>query len=481
MRNPAAGPLAHVAKSLVLGGCLMSAAADAATEVWLVGGGWEPEASEAQIEQNVLWAARTLEALSDDLRLRVYFTDGEDPRPDVLEWRPPPDSLASLQPLARVYDTYWVNGEHYRNHRIPDVAGPTTATLLARELPRLRSRLAPGDQALLVFNGHGGEGESPDQNRLLLWEGTSLTVKALEALLAEGPPAAPTRFVFTQCYGGGFARLAYRDADPDRGLSPFERCGFLAVAADQPAEGCSPALDLGEYRDYSTYFFAALKGRSRLDEALTGPPDLDGDGEVTPYEAHLFVLRHARSTDLPRSTSEDYLLRWKPWYLDWIPGQWGGDSHYAQLAEALAAEGQNNPQVEREALLQRLRALEREAENLQLEIQALREAVRAALERRWPGARHGHTRAFKEFLQRDLDAAQAFILAHPDYPGLRDRQDRYWAVVEEQLEVERGLAQLARIEHLRELDRILAFFPRWADEAERAEYRRLLACEQAPL
>ena len=57
-------------------------------------------------------------------------------------------------------------------------------------------------------------------------------------------------------------------------------------------------------------------------------PDLDGDGQVSLYEAHLYALRAGESADLPRSTSEAFLERWQPWYADWrgLFGLRGDDS-----------------------------------------------------------------------------------------------------------------------------------------------------------
>ena len=96
----------------------------------------------------------------------------------------------------------------------------------------------------------------------------------------------PVRFVFTQCYAGAFARLA---PGPDG-----NRCGFLAESEDREAEGCAAGVDAGDYRDYTTYFFAALSGRTRLGGLLPVNPDLDGDGQVSLYEAHLVCVACGR-------------------------------------------------------------------------------------------------------------------------------------------------------------------------------------------
>lgn len=452
-------------------------------QVWLIGGGPHLDASEAQIEQNVLWVKEVVEQLPGVRDLHVLFADGASPEADVLEWRAPAEDALSMQPLARVYDTYRINGERYRNHAIAGVEGSTEVGFLSRRLQRARGELSESEQLWLVFNGHGGQGGTAADNYLSLWEQTDMSVQELEQLLSSGPRSAPTRFVLTQCYAGGFAQLVYRNADPRQGLSDYPRCGFLAVAAEQAAEGCSPALATADYRDYSTYFFAALYGRSRTGTPLQAEPDRDGDGQVNPYEAHLYALRTARSTDLPRSTSEDYLLRWAPWYVDWLPVA-EGSTLYASLAQELAAALKIGDAAElaarREPLHLQIGRLRTEQRARRKSATALRESIQWELEARWPAARFGHTLAFRQFLEQDLAAAQAFILAHPDYPELVAAQDGYWALVDAELELERSQAQLDRIAHLRRLDYLSRAFGRWAGVGQQADYARLLDCEQAP-
>src|SRR5690606_26698794 len=94
-------------------------------------------------------------------------------------------------------------------------------------------------------------------------------------------------------------------------------CGFFAVDERTEAEGCTPGIDAGDYRDYATYFIAALAGRSRVDEPLTAQPDRNGDGKVSLNEAHAYAYTEGFSTDIPRSTSDYFLELWEPWYARW--------------------------------------------------------------------------------------------------------------------------------------------------------------------
>lgn len=471
----------------MLGAALLAASglwalAEAEGHVFLIGGGDEVSNSQAQIEANTRWVREVLATLPGPRRLHLYFTDGDDPAPDVTEWSRPPDDAASLQPLARVFNAYWSNGEHYRNHRLGPVNGPTDSALLASALRDSFRSMGSGDTVLLVFNGHGTPAEEGGaQHSILLWNSSSLDVGDFEDVLAALPPSVPVRFVLTQCYAGGFARLA----QPGR-----NRCGFMAEAADRPAEGCSAAIDQEDFQDYSSYFFAALAGRDRFGAALSGDPDRNSDGRVTPLEAHYYTLLHARSSDLPRATSEVFLLEWEPWFvriaLPWVEPGASPYHHIAlELAEGLGLDPDEPLPLQlrdRRGRAQReYVALSRQLDEVRDRIDTLRRPLADEVLRRWPGASFSYTRNFRRFLLDDLDAAQGFILAQPDYPQLIRSQDRYWELDGLMLEAERRVAGFDRVSHLLELARRERLLQERGDAETKERYAWLLNCESAPL
>lgn len=476
---------------LLLGACQPALAAD---HVWLIGGGPSADHSEAQIEQNVIWAREVLTRLPGPRQLHVYFANGRNPEPDVLEWRPAAERPQSLQPWARVFNTYDINGERFRHNRVPALAGGTEADALRAQLQAGLAALRPGDRGLVVFNGHGGyEPKDTSGNTMALWNDTSLNVRDFEALFEQVDPQVPLRFVFTQCYAGGFGRLIYDRLDARRGLVRGARCGFVAEAEDQPAEGCAPGIDVGDYRDYSTYFFAALAGRARDGRRLVVDPDRERDGRVTPYEAHLYALRAAHSTDLPRATSELYLERQLPWYLEWLPmlssQPRAPDNPYRRLADELGEALGLGGAAGRDA---RIAAGERdrkragrhwldEQQRLDDRIYTLQSAIQGDVLRRWPAADRPHTQAYRDFMRDQVDVAQSFILHHPNYPQLVALEDRYQAVGAALLENDRSSAQLAKLRHLERLAWLRDRIEAGGDSPARRDYRRLLSCESAPL
>ncbi len=453
--------------------------AHATDRVWLVGGGYDLQNSQVQIEQNVLWSRTVLQALPGERSITTYFNDGTDPAPDVLLWQPPAETAATLQPLARVYDAYFVNGESTRSHSITPVDGPATRERLLDALPAQIQALRPGEQGLFVYAGHGSPADSGSQ--LDLWGDAKLTAAELRELLTAQPRDTRLRFIFTQCFAGGFhAAILPQASEP-------ERCGFYAVAEDQYAEGCMATLEVAEYRGYGTYFFAALSGKTRTGDALPHVPDRNEDGRVDAYEAHLYTLRAGHSTDLPRSSSEQFLLDWAPWYAPLLRVAPQADNPYAEIAQGLIEDLAISGST-RDALYTLRQQARREIGNLsrrqsQSAARAARvmEELRGELEARWPALAYPYTLAYAQFIKHDLAAAQAYILAHPRYPELVREQDAYWAQEQAMLALQRQLSLYERIEYLQRLARLRELFLWRAEAAEQASYQRLLSCEQQPL
>lgn len=455
--------------------------------VWLIGGGYHPDSSQAQIEQNVLWVSQLVRQLPGQRTLRIYFDDGNDPAPDVQELVP----LAGtdgLESLRRLFAHGHVAGYYYRNHTLSPVDGGTERAALVTKLEREMAGLRPGDRLLVVFNGHGTRNRrDANASRLWLWQGTSLDVRAFDALLAHVPPAVSVRFVFTQCYAGAFARLA---PGPDA-----NRCGFLAESEDQQAEGCAAGVDANDYRDYTTYFFAALAGRTRLGEPLSVNPDLDGDGRVSLYEAHLYALREGESADLPRATSEVFLERWQPWYADWRDLFSAGrdalpDNLYGRLARVMEQKLDlpADATLQRRTLRQRRVELQARARTLQRQqrarlrrIQSLQHDIRQAVGEHYPALDRLSHQDILAGTGEPLREVAAAVAAHPGYADLAETQDAHATGESELLANERALTQLDKAKRLRRLARLSDRFVSEASERDRTAYETLQACERQGL
>ena len=462
----------------------------AASQVLLFGGGPTPYESQVSIELNTRWIRDIIERHHPAAVMHTLYTDGNAAGVDVRSWSQVADEPGIHHPLARVFGAETENGYRYHSSRIAEAVGPSDYATVTSTLETILARSRAGDELLLIYQGHGAYAPDTDNNNLRLWGGRRLTVTELEALLSEASPGATVRFVFPQCFSGAFTRLMYNGAQEENGLAEGRRCGFVAQQEDLASEGCTDSVVTGEYRDYSSYFFGALDGKARDGSPLAGNPDRDGDGVVTLREAHFFTLENAWSVDFSRSTSQDYLEHWHPWYLRWVPFSPEPDNVYSDIAAQIAArsglpgEGPS-PVAEAETRLQKLDGvivgLKQERQDLKQQIRAARKTIQRQLAMHWPAIHSPYTAGFREIMVQELPAVEQFILAQERYPDLVASQNQLAALRTELLDARRDKVQMKKILWMRKLARILAQFERFASAHDREEYRRLVRCEDAPL
>ena len=117
---------------------------------------------------------------------------------------------------------------------------------------------------------------------------------------------------------------------------------------------------------------------------------------------------------------------------------------------------------------------------LEGEVRTLRESLENELLRHWPEAGYPYTGAFQRFLTQDVDEAQAFILAHPDYPRLVELQNGIQEMDQQLLDLERAITRLEKIEHLLHLSRALVLLRTLGPGELERHYDALLGCESEP-
>ena len=431
-----------IRKLLVL--TIAAAPVMAETRVSLIGGGDTLEHSQVQIESNVGWLQTIFR--EREIETRTYFGSGDGEESDVAYLAP--TELAAAGTVLLPHEPRI----RYRRHELPDVAGSTRKPELTEALRRDLGSLAPGDDALVIFNGHGGIDHADTRNNYLkLWDEGRMTVSDLESLLDAAPNGTPVRFVMAQCYSGAFARLIYDDPHDASGFRS-NRCGFMSEAADRLAEGCSLSLGESEFRDYTTYFFAALAGRTRSDEPIEAQAvDRDRDGLVSFRESHFYALLNAHSADLSRSTSEQYLEDWSPWYLRFDSLRENDRSVYWSLAEELA---QRYGWQTRPAMLSALRGQ--------------------------------YARAVDDADARRISAQKGLraLRERPDATPQRDAlemQRTAEAAGRESRDATRMLTQVEKIYRLRQLARLEQALEQYGNAQERARYGELVQCEAGHL
>jgi len=173
-----------------------------ADQAILIGGGYNVNGSQGQIELNVRWIQDVLNKA--DIPVVTFFTDGDDPAPDVhylhseindVEPSPIDELAKQLEPVARLFDNQIANKRRYRNHEVESVMGGTNVNSLTNALTDILET-APNDPTLIVFNGHGKQTKTTsDKVTMELWDDTSMTASGLHSILNKSN--APSRFVFT--------------------------------------------------------------------------------------------------------------------------------------------------------------------------------------------------------------------------------------------------------------------------------------------
>ena len=161
---------------------------------------------------------------------------------------------------------------------------------------------------LIYFTGHGGKGEkkTPNNTTAYLWNNYKFKVSEFTKKLDSLPSDQTFILVMVQCYSGGFADYIFREGDEKKGLHPQIRAGFFATVHDRVAAGCTPDIREENYQEYSTYFWEALCGESRIGKKIP-KPDFDGDGNTSLTEAHAYVVINSNTIDIPIKTSDMFL------------------------------------------------------------------------------------------------------------------------------------------------------------------------------
>lgn len=472
-----------------LAGTAMPIPSPAIDHFLLVGGGPFPPSSQVSIEKNVIWIDTLMRERSFATRT-LLFTSGQEGPPDVVLHAPNDPEIQRWLPLARLFGDPTEGASVFRRNELQDIDGAATAGTVADVLRQSMAHLGAGDSLFFVYNGHGSwTSTDTSNNALRLWGESRLNVRQFAELLDSRPVGSVIRYVMPQCFSGGFARTLTRDlARPRASEIRPDQCGFFSVPDDAESEGCTPGVDVGEYRDYSTFFFAALTGRTRLNEPLQREPDLDKNGRVSLSEAHAYAFTEGSSTDVPYTTSEYYLELWQPWYARWqSTPEPSADNPYFWMAKRLAKlldmKGNTASQLAAEAISERRRLAPQIKSEEQLmgalsdEEASLRKRMRHELEREWPAVGQPYTAAYADLLANRAEQMLAWIQERPDYPELVRLQTRIAEADLKRLDWRRKAALYARVHRAISLAAIRENFDRLASDDERARYDDLLQCE----
>ena len=276
--------------------------------ILIAGGGYSPSGNQISLESNVKYFRRVMGMLGlENAETRTLFADGRDKGRD-LQYADPAFRIPEMNRiLAELVGSTRGLGHQYRSNEL-NADGPSLLSEFDKWFDATSKN--PGKEALLYFTGHGGKGDkkTPDNTTAHLWNGQKVKVRDFVKRLDKLPKDMPVTLVMVQCYSGGYANVIFKDGDPKKGMSDHARAGFFATVQDRVAAGCTPDIQEKNYKEYSTSFWEALCGESRIGDPVE-KPDFDKDGETSYAEAHAHVILTSDTIDVPIKTSGAFLRK----------------------------------------------------------------------------------------------------------------------------------------------------------------------------
>lgn len=477
-------------------------AAGAEHHFLVMGGGGRPSGNQVSLEKNVQYFGRVLDRLGlADAPRSTLFACGDSDIDDLVYLQPAGEAPDIRVLLAKIIGPSKGVNEFYRPHEVGGGERPSTKKQIASWFDHHADRLDADDALLVYFTGHGGKAKGDMQDTsIYLWNGGLMRMTEFAEHLDKLDPELPVVMVMVQCYGGGFANTVFKEGDPAKGLTGHNRCGFYATVHDRTAAGCTPHVNEVDYREYSSYFWAALCGEDRLGEPID-PPDYNGDGRVGYDEAHAYAMITSDAVDVSMTTSDRlvrHYSRTKPAEDD-THGYTTADADYADLIAA----GSNAQRAILEGLSERLQltteqrtAEARElAKNLETEKMKVRsnrrelakelrthaKATRSSLLKKWPQLRNPWHPQVVRILNEQEQAVRQTILKHKSYKAFAEVEARMEALGREAEVIDAQITRCRRFIYTAESIALAANLPHCASPDVVEAHAQLLARESASL
>jgi hypothetical protein len=471
-----------------------------------IGGGGGPYNNQASLERNVVFFRRVLADCGlASAPHTVYFACGLEKIRDLQFWDPKIQPPRANLLLARLFGSDDALYQSYRAHDLPDLSGPANRASINKWFANEGQRLADGDRLFVYFTGHGGGGKPPRNTTMDLWYDGGMTVKEFTALLDKLNPKVQVVLIMVQCHSGGFGDVIFKNADAGPVMAEATRCGFFATWHSRLAAGCTPDTAEDNYKDYTTYFYAALTGRTRTGQTLERP-DYDGDGRTSMAEAHAYVLLTSDTIDIPMCTS-DVLLR------QFSKAQAGGGAAQKNLVTASTKfdELLKKATPERRAVLEGLsKALDLKGDDRAADARKLADTInkqRGALDAPGGGGRAGRSKeksdlrnqirakvlarwpemnnAFHPLTQNALVNESAEIVklieSQPGYKRWNELNEKDDSRGDKSFDLERKWVKTQRFLYVAETVALEANLPLFASKAVVAKFEAIRAAENATL
>ena len=283
--------------------------ADARDHFLVIAGGQAAANNQVSLEKNVLFFRKVAAEKAPGASLTEFFSSGNAHIRSVQFESADARLPAANILMARLFGSTRYLELQYRKHELGQVDGITSPANLNRWFNENREHMKSGDRLIIYATAHGGRSgdkKKPHNTKIYLWQRQTIDVRGLQANLKQLPDGVSVVLVMAQCYSGGFAHTIFDDTDPGNGSFEVPACGFFATVNSRMSAGCTPDIDEENYDEFTSHFWAALRGQTRMENPV-GDTDYDGDGQVSFDEAWAYTVLTSHNIDIPMKTSGAFL------------------------------------------------------------------------------------------------------------------------------------------------------------------------------
>jgi len=458
-----------------------------------IGGGESPTNNQVSLEKNVLYLQRFLsDSGLGSIPHEIYFANGKETGRDIQFIDPTTPAPKVNQLLAQIFDREDGLDASYRAHSIPGVKGAANRAAIGGWFNSIGPKLAAGDRLFIYFSGHGGAGKPARNTTFALWSEGAMPVKEFIGLLDKVDPKVQVVLIMVQCHAGGFADVIFKDGSAGMNIVPANRCGFFATTPERMAAGCTADIEEDNYREYSTYFWAALYGKTRTGQAVRRP-DYDGDGHVSLAEAHAYVQITSDTIDIPLATSDVFLRSCSKLGNKDRPDLLAAEDDVEKLVEA-ATPSQKNVIEQLSAQLElkqdrRLGETKALAEKLdkerkgidkrkvQNEMRGLRGQIQSAVKQRWPELSNPWHPKTIAIMQKEADDVIKAIEKHPRYKRFDELGNELGRLETRSTDLERKWVKCQRLMYVLESVARAANLEKVANQDLQERYKEIVGSE----
>ncbi len=463
-----------------------------------IGGGYSPAGNQVSLEKNVIFFKRLLsEQYPKGAPHEIYFADGNSPFPD-LQYDPKRDTVPEANRLmARFLGSEDYLGYEYRDNELKPVNGIASPENIEAWFRKTTGQLKAKDRVIIYVTAHGGKSRDrrqPFNTTLHLWDNRSINVSKLSEHIESLPPQVAVVMVMVQCYSGGFSHLIFKEGKHDKGLSDRTITGFFATVQDRVAAGCTPDISEENYQEYSSSFWSAIRGKTRLDKSVDSA-DYDHDARISFEEAHIFTILHSTTIDIPIRTSGAFLREFSKQRSKEAPDLLTADESFSDLLELarpaekialtdlskkLTLSGEDRGKKARataEVLEKERKDIERTIRDKKRDLSRLRGKIRGHLKKKWPDLYADFSPTAIRLLTTDKTVFVNAVKSHPDYHPYEKLDQEINQLDEKEFQVEKQWVQYQRFLRVLENVALAANLPKVADEKVVTRFAELLKAE----